>query len=341
MKNIIRWLSPLILSVVITLMLRAATDITLDNTIFVYPERNLWEFLFLTPIIYLMDWRMRTFLKRMRNDHRKEKNTLKEYLLWSVEFALSIIVIVFLVHRILDIKDLFRDYMLAEITVVPILLIYYTLLRNGVMQKYYAEQTLQLEKIKSEQLGMELEMLKAQYHPHFLFNALNTVYFQIDEKNQSAKETVELLSDLLRYQIYDVQQPVTLSKEVDFLKKYIKFRQMRTSDRLVLECNFDLREGKQKIHPLLFQPLLENAFKYAGGDYRIKIDVRSEPGKVTFSAENSLPAEKPNTDGQNRNKGIGIENLKRRLTILYPGKHRLRIEPKENSFYAELTVQTD
>lgn len=109
-----------------------------------------------------------------------------------------------------------------------------------------------------------------QYHPHFLFNALNTIYFLIDEENEEAIEAVELLSDLLRYQLYDINMKVTIEEEIDYLRTYIQFQRLRMTKRLQFEESFNPELTGQKIHPLLFLPLLENAFKYIGGAYRIK-----------------------------------------------------------------------
>jgi LytS/YehU family sensor histidine kinase len=203
------------------------------------------------------------------------------------------------------------------------------------MTEEYNRQTLLLEKMKNKQLETELNFLKSQYHPHFLFNALNTIYFQVDDENKNAKQTIEILSNLLRYQLYDINQKVPIQKEIDYLKTYILLLQMRASERLVVESNFDLLLKEQEIHPLLFQPLLENAFKYIGGKYFIHINLTLEGNKVVFTVKNSV-----NTTLQNMKtrKGIGIENLKRRLEILYPEKHSLKTELKENIFLAALVI---
>lgn len=156
-------------------------------------------------------------------------------------------------------------------------------------QKTY-EQQLYIEKIANDQLQAELRFLKAQYHPHFLFNALNTVYFQMDEDTAQAKLTVEKLSELLRYQLYDQYQPVPISRELAYLTSYIDLQKMRMNDNLSLYVYFDKNLGEQLIYPLLILPLVENTFKYAGGEYWIKIEARLKNTTLQFDISNATPA---------------------------------------------------
>lgn len=226
------------------------------------------------------------------------------------------------------------EALLINATALPIFLFYYTSIRNTILNKHYTEKIIQLEKLKVDQLDAELKLLRSQYHPHFLFNALNTVYFQIDEENEAAIESIELLSDLLRYQLYDINTKVTIKQEIDYLQTYIQFQQLRMTERLKFESSFDLNLKEQKIHPLLFQPLLENAFKYVGGDYLIQVQMQQEDSAVHFMAKNSTI---PDTDPKGRT-GIGIENLRKRLNLLYPGKYRLDITNNETYFTVNLFI---
>ena len=97
-------------------------------------------------------------------------------------------------------------------------MLYFAIVRGNQYLKNYVGQKIQLEKIANDQLQTELKFLKAQYHPHFLFNALNTIYFQMDDNVAEAKKTVEKFSELLSYQLYDQQQTVPISQEIDYLK---------------------------------------------------------------------------------------------------------------------------
>jgi LytS/YehU family sensor histidine kinase len=215
------------------------------------------------------------------------------------------------------------------------MLLHYAILRGNSFIKAYVEQKLLVEKIRNDQLLTELKFLKAQYHPHFLFNALNTIYFQMDEDVSAAKQSVEKFSELLRYQLYDQQQTVPVSQEIRYLDNFIQLQQTRSSEKLRLEVCFDERLNGQQIYPLLFLPLVENAFKYVGGDYHIKIAAGLQESVIRLEVENGVPAEIP----LKKEKGIGLENLKRRLELLYPDRHTLTAQKKENGFAAVLTVQ--
>ena len=139
----------------------------------------------------------------------------------------------------------------------------------------------------------------------------------MDENNKVAKQSIEQLSDLLRYQLYDIEKEVTMEQEINYLRSYIAFQQLRMSERLMLDLYFDPQLKEQKIHPLLLQPLIENAFKYVRGDYKIKLEIK--------------------VDGNQ----IQSENLKRRLDLLYPEKYSLDFKQTDHMFIAKLTINTD
>ncbi len=196
------------------------------------------------------------------------------------------------------------------------------------------ELKLLVEKVRNDQLATELKFLKAQYHPHFLFNALNTIYFQMDENVGAAKESIEKFSELLRYQLYDQQQTVPVSQEIRYLGNFIQLQQTRSSEKLRLEVEFDERLNGQLVYPLLFLPLVENAFKYVGGNYHIRISARVEGPAIRFEVGNGVPAELP----MRKEGGIGLENLRRRLELLYPGRHSLTVAKTNGRFDTILII---
>ena len=250
---------------------------------------------------------------------------------------------------------------LINVTGALLAFLYYIMIRNRILFKSLIEQSLQLEKVKVDQLETELKFLKSQYHPHFLFNALNTIYshplenrwylkhflfnalntiyFQVDENNKVAKQSIEQLSDLLRYQLYDIEKEVTMEQEINYLRSYIAFQQLRMSERLMLDLYFDPQLKEQKIHPLLLQPLIENAFKYVRGDYKIKLEIKVDGNQIQSEIKNSISSS-PSTANK-KEKGIGIENLKRRLDLLYPEKYSLDFKQTDHMFIAKLTINTD
>jgi len=334
LHNFQRWISPLILTIISQQAIRLVTDISMDNTFWITPVQHLKEFIISLPFCYFLDWRMRKFLGKGMYDYNKGKEIIKEYALWAVYFFIGIVIFVFTAHQILNLTEYFRDYVFAVVTCVPILLFYYTLIRNDLVQRRLGNQNLQLEKIKAAKLEVDLKFLKAQYHPHFLFNALNTVYFQMEDKNVQAKESLEILSELLRYQLYGAEKQVTLEEEVSFLKTYIRFQKLRIDEGVVVNLSIKVNDNKVKLHSLLFQPLLENAFKYVDGENEISIQISQQNNVIIFKVINSIAV-------YNRNeKGIGIKNLKQRLSILYSEKHTLSATVEDNFYIATLIIET-
>jgi two-component system, LytTR family, sensor kinase len=227
---------------------------------------------------------------------------------------------------------------LADINMIPTLyaIVYYGIARTSTYLKAYVDNKVQLEKVTNEHLETELKFLKAQYHPHFLFNALNTIYFQMDEDHDGAKRSIEKFSELLRYQLYDQQLQVPVTQEIEYLQTFIDLQKIRSTDKLKLNVDFDQKLNGQMVYPLLFLPLVENAFKFIGGDYQMEIEAKVGNGYIEFRVANSVPVLKQT---EPKAGGIGLENLKRRLNLLYPGKHSLQLDKEDGNFIAELKVQ--
>ena len=227
---------------------------------------------------------------------------------------------------------------LADINMIPTLyaIVYYGIARSRTWLKAYVNNKMQLEKLTNDHLETELKFLKAQYHPHFLFNALNTIYFQMDEDVDGAKKSTELLSSLLRYQLYDQQQMVAIKQELEYLQNYIQLQQIRASQKMRLSVFFDEELTDQQVYPLLLLPLVENAFKYVGGEYKINISASINEKGMLFKVYNDVPAIMKITDNYS---GIGHENLKRRLELLYPNKHRLIAGGEAGSYIAQLELE--
>jgi sensor histidine kinase YesM len=269
------------------------------------------------------------------------KSSALEYLYVFLELFVSLNLILVLGQSgdVLYMGEGWIDYMLINATYIPLLLLFYTLIRNNIINKNWQDKMLALERLKAEKNEAELNFLKSQYHPHFLFNALNTIYFQVDEHNKDAKQSIEQLSDLLRYQLYDVNKKVTFRQEIQYLKSYILFQQVRKSDKLVVSMDIDAALNEQKIHPLLFQPLVENAFKYVAGSYEISLAMKLSGNQVRCVLKNSISAK--TVSERVKDSGIGLENLKRRLDLLYPNRHYLNMNKGNAFFVAELTLNLD
>ena len=195
--------------------------------------------------------------------------------------------------------------------------------------------------MEKEKLNSELAFLKNQISPHFFFNTLNNIYSQIGINGSTAQESVLKLSKLMRYLLYESENGETLmSHEIDFMTNYIDLMKLRLSPRVELQIDFPKEFSDFSIAPLLFIPFIENAFKH-GISYRdrsfIHIQMKIENDKISFSSENSIGKSSQKVDLQHS--GIGLENVQKRLGLLFPGKHELIVNQDEAIFRVELFIQ--
>jgi two-component system, LytTR family, sensor kinase len=280
-------------------------------------------------------WINRYIIQRSRLDTGKLelKKIGQEFLLVFIITLVIFNPVLFIIHYLIKSPVTWKDFIIGDLLVILYVLLHYAFTRGYSLLNLYIKQNTEMETIKNEQLSTELKFLKAQYHPHFLFNALNTIYFQMDENITDAKKTVEHFAELLRYQLYEHQQMVNVDTELKYLNSFIQLQKARISGKLQLEVDFDESLGEEKIYPLILLPLLENAFKYVGGSYHLFISLKKEGADIVFRVENSVPELMPSTSG-----GIGLENLRRRLELLYPGKHHFFAERKGACFVALLKI---
>ena len=274
MKKIYKWIYALIFAVSLYSCIRWVTDYTKEGHYWTQSLRNsILEIVILAFVSYLFFIYFRRLIEKSRR--AKEPNRWK--FVWR-SYGMPFLLIILGVNATLAITRIFTGdtfhmdaIIIANVIGSLFAFMVYNVQRAQVLDKDYAEQRIQLEKIKNDQLQTELKFLKSQYHPHFLFNALNTVYFQIDESNKAPRRTLEMISELLRYQLYGGNQKVSILQEIDYLKTYIALRKLRMSERLRLRVEFPPELNELNIYPLLFLPLVENAFKYVGGDYQLDI----------------------------------------------------------------------
>jgi len=209
------------------------------------------------------------------------------------------------------------------------------------LKYWYANKQAQ-QILTKEKLQAELNFLKTQIHPHFLFNTLNNLYALTLKKSDRAPDMVLKLSELINYMLYECTgDEVPLTKEIKFIRNYIDIEKMRYGDRLDLDIRVTGDIGNRKIAPLVILPFVENCFKHgAGEDIQqswVKITIDAADDHLIVKVENSKASE----NGRSSNEGIGIQNVKRRLDLLYPGKHELKIINGEETFLVILTIQTE
>jgi two-component system LytT family sensor kinase len=194
---------------------------------------------------------------------------------------------------------------------------------------------LYIEQIEKEKATTELNFLRAQFNPHFLFNSINSIYGHIDKSNKDARDMLLVFSEMLRYQLYECNvEQIALESEINYIKNYIAIQKGRIDERISVKFFFDEINTQVMIAPLLFITFIENAFKYIGFNENkqncIDISLKYDQGTLTFKVFNTKDVFMNNQT--EKSSGLGIANTKRRLEILYPGRHQLVINNLEDSY---------
>lgn len=206
----------------------------------------------------------------------------------------------------------------------------------------YAKLQQRMAETAKEKAEAELNFLKSQINPHFLFNSLNAVYFLIDKNNTEARQSLHKFSDMLRYQLYELNgAKIPIEREVSYLKDYVDLQKLRKDQSYSVEFASSPAVKGFSIEPLLLVPFVENAFKhishYTNRNNFVKLELERSNGHFNFSIENSKePGKTTEQHG-----GIGLVNVKRRLELLYPGKHSLHIHDEKDLYKVELTLKLD
>ena len=270
-------------------------------------------------------------------------------------FVVNVVLLVFLVYMKSQLVDIinppkpphdsmrkgppegFRYYMDFLIYLIPVAFSVAILTGKRIQQA--KELKHEADTIK---LASELQHLKFQLQPHFFFNALNNIYSMIDFAPEKAKQSIHSLSKLMRHLLQKSEmQTISLKEEIDFLNKYIDLMSLRLTEKTKVQVDFPTQIPDIQIAPLLFVSVVENAFKHGvsatkPSDIRFKMEV--ENGEIEFMASNTnLPKDETDKSGS----GIGVDNLKKRLEILYPGKHEYLIHQRNDLYIAEMHLNTN
>lgn len=257
----------------------------------------------------------------------------KQYALFVTVYILMILVSsiikMFVIGAYLDVSMVNASTNLKERfynNVVP----HFFIVTAGVAIKMaidYVRIQTRLTEVAKEKAESELNFLKSQINPHFLFNSLNSVYFLIDRKNTQAREALHKFSDMLRYQLYEVKgEEIPIEKEIGYLKDYIDLQKLRR-DNCLVKMDIDEKMNSFSIAPLLLVPFVENSFKHLShftGDKmnEICVGLSRQNGELNFTVRNTT---EDKVNGDVEEGGIGLGNVKRRLELLYPSKHHLDI----------------
>jgi hypothetical protein len=195
-------------------------------------------------------------------------------------------------------------------------------------------------------LEAELGLLKGQLHPHFLFNTLNNLYALTLTQSPRSPSVVIGLSEILRYMLYEANsESVELKRDVQILENYIALEKIRYEERLDLNMSVKGISDHHRIVPLLILPLVENAFKHGTsekiGEAWINLDLHVKGNMLKFKISNSKAEVAPKRNGATDHTNIGLTNVRKRLQILYPAAHKLRILEEEDIFVVILEIDLD
>jgi sensor histidine kinase YesM len=293
-----------------------------------------YALLFHIPLFFLVYGNLRVLIPRFL-DHGK-------YLMYFLSIPLLLLA-TYGIHE-LTFEVMFplmdSDFYMVSFTewqvLVSIFLIYLILTTLIKLSKSWYT----LQQVEKEKLSLELNSLKTQINPHFLFNSLNSIYSQALAKSDQTSETVLELSNLLRYMLYEVEEEkVPLVKEVEMLENYIELQKLRMEDGSKVGFAVEGDLEKVVIAPLLLFPLVENAFKHGMKDSseQALIDIKLKVGSsISFSILNKVGQ----IDDMEKGKygGIGLENVKRRLELIYPDAHEFETLKTETKFQVSLKL---
>ncbi|MDD2952581.1 MAG: histidine kinase [Parabacteroides sp.] len=202
------------------------------------------------------------------------------------------------------------------------------------------DMQMRLKEEKQKNAEAELAWLKNQLNPHFLFNTLNNISSLVQIDQDTAQESIGQLSDLLRYTLYESNHElVPVEGEIEFMSNYIELMRLRCNELATVEVDLQVPPKPMRIVPLLFISLIENAFKHGVNSRKpsfVRIRFKAEGDDLVFTCENT---DHPKPDVNRSGSGIGLENLRRRLDLAYPGRYRYDQELRETIYFVQITLQ--
>jgi len=213
--------------------------------------------------------------------------------------------------------------------------VFYCIARDRILAEKMEKQK------ESHRLEMELKFLRSQINPHFLFNVLTNLTSLARKKSDQLEPSLLMLSDLMRYMLYETGRTVSLEQEINYLKSYIELQRLRLESDVNITFHTELRDDKDsyRIEPMLLIPFVENAFKYGTGDITnplIDIRLTASNGVLNFQVKNKFDSSlHPNKTGE----GIGLKNVRSRLQLLYPDQHDLVVHSDNKIFGIHLTLK--
>jgi LytS/YehU family sensor histidine kinase len=275
-----------------------------------------------------------------------ERKKVGRYLLeFSIPFAFVMVLRVHLQRYLVDGYTHKVDYFYSNTFVVQavattlFIVIFVGMLRFA---KDWFEFESRQKAVENEKLTAELNFLKAQINPHFLFNTLNNLYYLAYSKSENTTEVIAKLSQMMRYMIYESNHAkVLLSREIEYMQNYISLERLRLNNQIPIKLDIEGNIEDVWITPLIFITFLENAFKHGVTNNSsaawVKVSIRIQNKECIYIVENSKIV---NAQVDNGGKsGIGLQNVQRRLELSYPGQYQLQVEDKADRYFVQLNLR--
>lgn len=270
----------------------------------------------------------------------------RNYLLYILSLGLAIVSVCFplsiVVHIVVENEELqtliWSDSFFLFLIINVIFTVITTMVLKLVKQWYSDQKT--TKDLQQEQLQTELKFLKSQINPHFLFNSLNNLYALTLSKSDSAPEVVLRLSNILRYILYESNEGyVSVRKEMEHVKDYVAVEKLRLGMGVTIDIDIDDAIQDDPVEPMLFLTLVENAFKHSEDilpEKRfIRIHAKSLDTGFRFLIENTFsPSKRDSETG-----GIGLENIKKRLNLIYPNQHDIKSSTADGVYRVDLIIK--
>jgi len=270
----------------------------------------------------------------------------RNYLLYILSLGLAIVSVCFplsiVVHIVVENEELqtliWSDSFFLFLIINVIFTVITTMVLKLVKQWYSDQKT--TKDLQQEQLQTELKFLKSQINPHFLFNSLNNLYALTLSKSDSAPEVVLRLSNILRYILYESNEGyVSVRKEMEHVKDYVAVEKLRLGMGVSIDIDIDDAIQDDPVEPMLFLTLVENAFKHSEDilpEKRfIRIHAKSLDTGFRFLIENTFsPSKRDSETG-----GIGLENIKKRLNLIYPNQHDIKSSTADGVYRVDLIIK--
>lgn len=304
-----------------------------------------WERMIASASVQLMFTMLIAYLNYFYTWPRfiKNQNIWRYLLEFSIPFAALLTLRVHLQRYLVDGYTYKADYFYSSFFIVQIvavtlfIVIFVGMLRFAVD---WFELEAKRKEVENEKLTAELNFLKAQINPHFLFNTLNNLYYLAYTKSDNTTEVIAKLSQMMRYMIYDSNHSkVQLSKEIEYMQNYISLERLRLNNQIPIIFELKGNTENVMIAPLIFITFLENAFKHGVSNNNpnawVNISIELVDGQCIYQVENSKLEDK--TEAHEKS-GIGLQNVQRRLELSYPGKHQLMMEDKHDRYIVKLNL---